>query len=360
MKLVKLFICSLVIILTTSLIGKEGYDTHLPFSLISANSQSSGLSLNENGSVLCYFGNAYAIWHNDNSYEVIDNPDNIHFIKMGNDESIIGKQSKWPYLPVLWKKESGITEIDISRDISNIHQQHKGIFSADLIDLNSSGTLIGNYINTDEKKQSFIWKSGKATRFSIEAEAFYQGYTVSSTSVISINEHGAILGRFEYGAKHPLKNQWINEGFRYFLWTDRLHIIAPPMGIKATGPVNGIIPLFYPTDLNNHNAVLFASEDTLNNTCDTYLWTPESGLDLILESYLGGNLNDQNQILHATYWNPRPILFEHSQKIDFSQELEKLGIREAFFNQINNSGDILGRGLIWGEHHFFKLVRRKD
>lgn len=247
--------------------------------------------------------------------------------------------------PFIWSKDVGVQWLDIfgSKYISTT-------------DLNDLGQIIGSYTPVGEKPElvrPFTWKNGIATdmgpgsEFSKSIENL--GYHVMEISLVSINNKGELAGYFSYGKFNAKTQKYILVGYESFYWNGNVHIL--PFKIRSLA-----------MKVNNCGSVMVVSADYSHFLTNTYLWNLKNGVKII-ENFEGKVLNDSNLILgtkpqHSSYllWKDEKIsTFEKLLGVEninhlaprFSDTYEIEGLSE--FLDMNNKGQIICRGLIWGD-----------
>jgi hypothetical protein len=334
---IKLFIY--IFALTTFRLHGIDYKVDIPINVIEQSNFSVPISINEHDEVLLKFydgpSERTVIWNKKDTLDIIPNLEGVQFYKLGNNGMVLG--SKYDdddchpcSQSIVWSRTLGIQIIDISKNILDVRH-------VKLIDINSFGQIIGSYKDLSDFEHAFIWEHGKAREFSISEEAALLGYNVLSINVKAINDQGSILGSFTYGSKHPLKNSWIIEGTKFFLWSGTLNLIDNPKMYTEV------------IDLNNNNTVLVHGHYPEEEYTNTFLWDPRSGLSLVSENFRGLKFNDKNQIIGYSNKSGAYCLLDKELLTDLSPDIN------GNLVDINNNGVILFQGGIWGELHALKL-----
>ncbi|MBN9377080.1 MAG: hypothetical protein BGO14_05160 [Chlamydiales bacterium 38-26] len=260
----------------------EDNKVELPLEVIARASHNQALSLNDHDEVLITFhetsGSKYAIWSPKKNLELIADPkkgpyDYYNYTKLGNNGMVTGNKRDISYnsIPIIWSHSLGLQELNIAKDISD-----DGAQEFTLVDVNSFGQIIGSYKTKAGYTRAFIWERGRARKLSIDNDLERLGYTAINIKVHAINDKGALLGSFESGIKHPLKDGWVVKKTIYFLWDGNTHII------DLFSVTNVRV-----SDLNNNNQVLLSTFDEYDRGGSTqmYLWSVEKGLRA--GSYIG-------------------------------------------------------------------------
>lgn len=333
--------------------GADTYKIDIPNSVIASSYYSRPLSINDHDEILIQFHGegtgGLGIWSNEDAIELVPLTGGCSFWKLGNNGVAIGSKNGYLDQPAIWSPALGIQTIDITKDILDTHN-HYGWAPPTLIDINSFGRIIGTYEDKTRRQKAFIWEYGKAREFSINQEALNIGYEVISLNVITINDQGAILGSFEYGYKHPLKDVWIVEGTKFFLWNGKLNLIEEPVMCHH----------FEAVDLNNKNEILvhFFPVDTQNEYHWTSsVWMLNQGHKLIVEKFFGEKINDYGQIL-GHFGDGLYCIFDNGQFINIALPSNN-SVFKGFSGSpldINNNGVITAQAHLWNECHVIKLT----
>ena len=251
----------------------------------------------------------------------------------------------------LWNPVSGLQSINVFNN-SDVQT----------IDLNDSGQVIGGYQKTYGRGdlRPFFWDNGVATdmgpgsEFTQKFEAV--GYHVMDIKLTSLNNKGEITGHFTVGKYNAKQNRYVEIGKRlYFYWNGSINII--PLQTKRDN---------LEMKLNNTGSVL------INIGYKTYLWNIENGLQEIPDFY-GYDFNDSNVILGKLYdydyhndeERVYPVIWKKGSFTKISELLNKKDLSDLApaysdsfdveeikeISGINNKGQIVAMGLVWGEWH---------
>jgi hypothetical protein len=278
-------------------------------------------------------------------------------IAINNLGKILGKSSLANEY-FTWDKNSGIHWLK-----PNKNEQINSI-----VDFNDHDQFIGTY-NIFEKdhyifpyerpcllEKGILIDMGEGSELSKQIEVY--GYHVMDIKLYSINNKKEITGIFEYGKFNAKKNIWVKVGKIPFFWNGFIHIIP----LENNNNHNLTLKL------NNKGTVLVFGENT-------YLWDKQNGLSLIPDFY-GMDINDSSYVIgtakissdrYSEGWELKLALWKNG-KTHLLEEL--LGIEnienmsspysdsysiESIIGypslSINNKGQIICCGRIWGESH---------
>lgn len=275
---------------------------------------------------------------------VIDNKNGIKIIHSNNESlsprainnvgQLIGMRNGSELF--IWNEKTGIQKISIfnSKYVRPIA-------------LNDCGQIIGNYRTISDETRPFLWTNnaandmGPGSKFTKEIEA--HGYHVMAIQILSINNSGHMAGYFTNGKYNNKQKKYINIETFPFYWDGDFHLI----------PVN--LPLDFSEHqekikLNNHGVVL------VSHGTETYLWDKQNGLQ-VLSNFKGFFLTDSNVVFGSSIWRDgRNITLSELLGADinnlappFSDDYRVERIGHVF--GMNNKGQILCSGYLWGEWH---------
>lgn len=342
------------IIFFNCLFSEKTYVLEIPTEIISTSNYSSFLGVNDNNEVLIQtnvqtnddVAVQYAFWSKNkplfilkNDLEIYNFKNNIAFGRIYNPNW----QQDWGWQTIIWTHSSGAQKLD-AVNLSNINLNA----NLALIDANSCGQIIGSYQTKNGKNRVFIWENGKARDLNIDDELYARGYQVFNIYATRINNHGNIFGSFDYGYKHPLKDQWIKEGAIQFVWNGQVHFITIPEYTQIQG-------------FNNDDEILFwenvneGSGDESRSYPKIFAWHFEKGPRSIMEGSHVYTFNDCGQMLVAGNNGDLLLVDNNGGSIDLQKILNDYGINHSYNYHLNNNGVIVGLGKIWNEYHVFML-----
>lgn len=339
---------------TVSLIGTETY----------ANTQWEATGINDKGQI---FGTCQVNLYSQSVSTIFlfDKKSNINFIRdedygwiypvtVNNGSQIIGYGQR----PFIWSKALGFHSLDIFNSIN-----------LQLTDLNDLGQIIGSYyvdaygdpkilpyppVQSSEERP-FLWDNGIAkdmgwgSEFAQQIEAL--GYHVMGITLMSINNKGELAGCFHFGKYNEKQQRFVSAGYRTFFWDGDIHEISLPTSLQYQP---------YRMQLNNRGVVLLRTDN------ESYLWSLEKGLQPLV-GFNGDKLNDSSVVLG--YKNDIsggvPAIWREGNVTTIA---DLLGV-ENIYNMappysdnyaierldsivdLNNNGQIVCNGWLWGERH---------
>lgn len=259
----------------------------------------------------------------------------VYPITMNNVGQVLGHGNK----PFIWSKALGLRWLDI--------------FNSTYVkatDLNDLGQIIGSYqlVGSNEAMRPFMWDYGVVTDmgpgsdFSKSIESL--GFHIMEIQLMSINNKGELAGYFAYGKYNEKKKKYVRVGYECFYWDGEAHIIPLPVFLVQEPNLMKV---------NNHGAVLIC--DFYGN----YFWRLEQGLETI-NNFSGSAINDSNTVLG---WSSGPAIWKDGVIISIGDLLGVADIEHLAplysddyaiekltnFMDINNKGQILCLGYIWGD-----------
>lgn len=286
-------------------------------------------------------------------FTFIDSEDKWLFpVAANNAGQLIGYGQK----PFFWSKELGFRYLNVF-DSANVQ----------VADLNDQGQVIGSYFSTETNlERPFIWENGVTTylgpgsEFTTALEAFDP---VMGVTLMSINNKGQIAGCYHYAKFNERQQKYVSVGYKAFLW-DHGKVTQIPVPTPLT-------QLPYKMKVNNQGVVLLRTDK------DTYLWNPKKGIQLLAE-FNGIALNDSSIVLGFKRISPKkakdfepiennevPAIWRKDKIITLAKLLDvddmtamarpyndKYAVeRLETILDINNKGQIIGTGMVWGECH---------
>lgn len=256
----------------------------------------------------------------------------------------------------IWSKALGVRKLEI-------FGTHITPFA-----LNDLGQLIGTYFDYSARKERpFLWDNGvlsdmgEGSEFSTHFDVL--GYQVMDIKLTSINNRGELAGYFCYGKYNEKQKKFVRVGYISFFWNGDLHLIQLSSDIEQPEVVK----------VNNRGVVLLRNR--IYDTCkaqyigNTYLWDIEKGLQPLLDLY-GTTLNDSSTVLGYKKEYVNCVDSRHIPAIwkdgccvtiadllgveninnispPYSDTYTVEGIDEVI--EINNKGQIVCKGKLWGE-----------
>lgn len=327
----------------------------IPSEVIARSSSSYPLNINDQDEVLV---SGCAIWKRDTPVEFL----NIDGRFLANDRTVLGFYDGYSD-PFIWTQTLGQQTLNLKQFLPNFSTCHVSSGPM-LFEMNDHKTIFGNYTTTTGEHRVFVWKDREAEEF-LPKDIAPEGYVPINVGLIAINNVGAVLGRVDYGHKHPLKDAWVIEETKYFLWDKKSYIIDFP---PETDPSKNTTWNVY--DLNDNNEVLLRklsgprSEESSAKYCrDCYIWTPDQKFSLVLEEFDPCKFNNKQQIIGYNYKNINygadescVSIFSQGILLNVHDLLKSYDISHLYFpDDINNNGTVLCRGRIWGEDHVFTI-----
>lgn len=253
----------------------------------------------------------------------------------------------------IWSPIQGLRSINVFN--SNVHA----------IALNDSGQVIGIGAYGDSCGQGqgkdwrpFFWDNGVATDMGPGSEFTQKfeilGYHVMSIHLTSLNNKGEITGYFTHGKYNAKQKKYIKMDKRlHFYWNGSINII--PIQTNDDSIDN------YDMKLNNTGSVMMRTEYA------NYIWNIENGLQE-LHGFNCLDINDSNVIVGKWYNEDEEkeslAIWREGAITKISELLNKdiSNLASAYSDSfeveqiinvvgINNKGQILGIGEVWGEWH---------
>lgn len=227
-----------------------------------------------------------------------------------------------------------------------------------LIDINDRNQIIGLH---DENNAYFIYENQELKYLNLEKELNEIGFHALSYSLLKINNKGEILGKFNYGVKHPYKDKWQEAGTQYFLWDGQIKLIE---GLSYPSK-NYHTPSFY---LNDKSEVFFKLDNHPRIT--TFKWDPVNGTQQYVVPKEFPDLFNVKSISHnmlnaieqygdkTTIWQNGKITYKSFLEDSIHGLFDSSQFPEIEFKsleKINDRGQIVLRGKIWDETHYFLM-----
>jgi hypothetical protein len=255
------------------------------------------------------------------------------------------------YCMYIWDSESGLRLIDkISGGSCN---------SMHIAALNDQGQLVGR----SNDGHAFFWDNGNRTDMGIHssfAEHFRNlGYCVTDIVLTALNNNGEIAGYFSYGKYNERKRETVTLGKKPFFWNGKLHVIDLPFYPEHWTNYEGIESV----QLNNKGYVVISFQQENHHT---FLWHSKEKVKH-LQGFRAVSINDSNTILGYSYTasNDRWKVWHKDTYTPVSKLLGQATLANLaspysdsydvevldHLVQINNKGQILALGRIWGEWH---------
>lgn len=255
-----------------------------------------------------------------------------------------------------------ISGLQIIDPISNLQaMENSPIYGySQPMSFNDKGQIIGKiefYGNNGYyAHRPFFWENGTIidmgpnSKFSQEFEK--KGYYILDLRLNSLNNKGEIAGEFTYGKFNERKNEYVKIGKKAFFWNDEIHVISLPADSNNFAKIK----------LNNKGTVLILTET--NYEKNSYIWNLEQGLKEV-SGFMACDLNDENIILGQSKYMNRPAIWKDGYHISIAQLLGNKDLsnlappysdtyeveRIEKIIGLNNKGQILGIGYVWGEYH---------
>lgn len=293
-----------------------------------------------------YVSKLYLFDSSKSDFIFIDSEDSWLFpIASNNAGQLLGYGQK----PFIWSKELGLRYLNVFNS-ANIQ----------VADLNDQGQVIGSYFSSETGlERPFIWENGVVTDLGPGSEFLNKlvalGDYVMGVTLMSINNKGDIAGCYHYGKFNERQQRYVSVGFKAFVWNGEFHLI--PLSETLT-------QLPYKLKINNRGTLL------LRTNKDTYLWNSKKGIQL-LPGFNGIALNDASTVLgfkrisSKIDSNEVPAIWRKDKIITLAKLLgisDVTNMAPSFSDtyqverletilDINNNGQILCTGLLWGEKH---------
>lgn len=268
----------------------------------------------------------------------------------------------------IWSKALGLRAFDVDGYFkSSLTKNDTNNFSTPIA-LNDLGQVIGTYYTHSRGNRPFLWDNGVLCEMGIGSEFAQQfeelGFHVIDIKLTAINNKGELGGYLQYGKYNEKKKIYVPAGYKTFFWDGVPHILPLPSDIEAPEVVklnyNGVVlvRIRIPDRENVHNQV-------------TYLWDIENDLQ-ILPDFHGNTLNDSSIVLGTIRqytccreWEEIPAIWKEGCCITLAELLGVSNIRNiaAPYSEsyeieridqvisINNKGQIVCIGCLWGESH---------
>jgi len=285
-----------------------------------------------------------------------------------NKGQIVGTCGGKPNI-FLFSNLLGFRNLDFSEIFEKYKTERDSNIYIDPIALNDFGQLIVTYYMHSTGRKPLLWDNGviyemgTSTDFSKNFEEL--GYHIMDLQISSINNNGELAGYFCYGKFSEKRNQYVKAGYKAFFWNGDIHIIDLQSGNEPPNVLK----------VNNMGVVLLTEDirDEYHDTMEvTYLWDLNNGLKSLI-NFRGIDLNDSSIVLgdkreyNRCDWYRVPAIWKNDQCLTIAELLgvsnienmappysdeyliEKLDIES--FAGINNQGQIVCIGTLWGEQH---------
>lgn len=344
------------VLVVTQRIYSENYILEIPTEVISQSNGSAHYGLTDTDNVLVICGaplHKFALWSRNEPLTFIEK---TGFTKIKGNGYAIGHFSS---KPMIWTKASGTQVLELEKLLPNILPNSY----IQIVDINSAGQAIGHYRTKDGKKQNYIYQHNMAKDFNLEDELYACGYQVINVNLTQINDKGNLVGDFEYGYKHPLKNTWIKEGSMHFFWNGQLHLL------ELSNSFSQDIICITNTILNNNDEIILSTNESSKLHPEilylpkTYLWSKDKAIPLFegygLEYSTAISFNDRGQIISMCATGEY-ILSDGNHLIDLNVILKEYNIQNPHSLILNNKGTICGQASLWSENHVFILRPDKE
>ncbi len=330
-----------------SLVGDKS-DIHWEVDGITSNGYIFGRRWEKNEYHTCFQGRIY-IFNEKSGFTDIETPYFFQKCAMNNAGQLIGTKDNKLFI---WSKTLGERSLDID-----------SAPNGPLV-FNDLGQLIGDYKNTYNGKvwlySSFIWDNGILTIVDSESEFAKQfeplGYHVMGIRLMAINNRGELAGHISYGKYHEKQKKYVVTGNLAFFWNGEIHTL--PLPLKEAHEIKKMA-------INNQSNVLIKTDH------ETYLWNLQDGLKLI-PNFIGDAINDNNTIVGFIGDNGNlsdesdipvtPAIWDNGKIIKIA---DLLGVEDcnnmapsfsdayaveaiSRITSINNKGQMVCKGLIWG------------
>jgi len=285
-----------------------------------------------------------------------------------------GKKSNNIYT---WDKNLGFQYIKIPDGMSNVHIRGFNDQGHILISFQPKGIarmISGLYRNGSWEiidEYSLIWNLLKE-----------QGEnTITSVIVTKIN-NGTIAGIYGYGKLNVHLNKFIEIGKKPFCWDGNTEAISIPVSVDTHNP-STLIEII---GLNNNGDIYFCCGEEIINDSGRYesvrnmwMWNkkenkalPNNALNNFSTNLCCNTLTDNLMLIVTSitgcqrsylYYEDELVLLEDllgiTQTSPFSGSYGFDSLDHDQFS-INNSGQIVGNGKIWGKSHPFIAIPNRD
>ena len=179
---------------------------------------------------------------------------------------------------------------------------------------------------------------------------------------VAINNKKEIAGYFSFGKYNQKKNSYTLIGHVPFFWNGCAHILSFSQCQPYRCNFNAM-------KLNNNGTILIPQ--TRGKHVETYIWSIEKGLTIIPDFY-GMFINDLSMVVGRAYnrasngdYDSKLAMWRHDSIVTFEELLNVENIenlapsysdnyaveRIQSVHSLNNKGQILCQGHLWGENH---------
>ena len=237
-----------------------------------------------------------------------------------------------------------IWENDVMTDIFDNVETASGVIHGSASDINESGHIAGSWKDpaTGSAMRAFLWEDGTMTDLGTLGG--------NNSHATGINDYGQVVG-----FSSTASGESARASTRAFLWENGTMTRLGTLGDNYT----------VAKDINNSAQVVGYSK--MGSVTHAFLWEDGVMKDL---GTLGGSysiatrINDLGEVVGYIEYDPRPdsalhhaFLWTDGTMIDLNNAIDpESEFRLAIARDINESGQIVGKGYFKGEQHAFLLT----
>ena len=235
-----------------------------------------------------------------------------------------------------------VWENDVMTDIFDNVETASGLIHGSASDINESGHIAGSWKDpaTGSATRAFLWEDGTMTDLGTLG-----GNTSHATGV---NDYGQVVGFSSTASGTSAR-----ASTRAFLWENGTMTRLGTLGDNYT----------VAKDINNSAQVVGYSK--MDSVTHAFPWEDGDMTDLGTlrgSSSIATRINDVGEVVGYIEYDPRPdsalhhaFLWTDGTMIDLNDAIDPgSGFRLAIARDINESGQIVGKGYIRGEQHAFQ------
>lgn len=254
-------------------------------------------------------------------------------ISINNAGQVLGYSHK----PFFWSKTLGFRWIEVFN--SN---------SVGVTEFNDLGQIIGNYY-LNNRDRPFLWEYGVAMDMGPGSEFASQfevlGYHVMEIRLLTINNKGELAGVFCYGKYNQKTKKYVTVGQKLFFWDGDVHVLPIEHSSVST------------MSLNNKGELMICGD----YTC---IWNIMEEL-IYIPGFKGRKINDQSVVLGSAISEEEtlPAIWKNGSVNTIAQLLDVENVLDIGppysddylieglygFEDLNNQGQLLCTGTIWGD-----------